>query len=269
MAAQQAELQERYLTLLKRALTHTLYWPLDLMTEGDYATTEALKAAVREAWHRGEVDLAASRNEGKDWPKYAQTMVGSKRLDNVQECVERVLADRVPGDLIEAGVWRGGVAILMRALLMLHGDRTRLVFAADSFQGLPPPDTERYPADAEDQLFTAEALAVSRDEVEQNFARYDLLDDQVRFLEGWFRDTLPTVQDRTWALVRIDGDLYESTMDALVNLYPHLSPGGFVIIDDFAHKACRRAVEDYRAANGIDDQVEIVDWTGVYWRRSG
>lgn len=260
-------MRQRYVTLLKRALLHTLYWPLDLMTEGDYRTTEALHEAVREALARGEVDLAHSRNEGRDWPQFAHTMVGAKRLDNVQQCVETVLAERIPGDLIEAGVWRGGVAILMRALLMVHGDRERLVFAADSFQGLPPPNADAFPADANDQLFTAPALAVSRQDVERNFASYDLLDDRVRFLEGWFRDTLPAVKDRTWALVRIDGDLYESTMDALVNLYPQLSRGGFLIVDDYAHAPCRQAVEDYRAQHGIDEPIETVDWTGVLWRR--
>src|SRR5260370_12393106 len=106
----------------------------------------------------------------------------------------------------------------------------------------------------------ADAVAVSREEVERNFRVYDPLDGQVRFLEGWFRDTLPTVRDRAWALIRIDGDLYESTMDALVNLYPSLAPGGFVIIDDFAHPPCRQAVEDYRAEHRIDEPIETVDW---------
>jgi O-methyltransferase len=141
------------------------------------------------------------------------------------------------------------------------------VYAADSFAGLPPPDAA-YPADAESRLHTADVLAVPRSEVEQNLDLYGLLDDRVRFLEGWFAETLPTVADRTWSLIRLDGDMYQSTMDALVNLYPRLSPGGFLIVDDYQFDPCRQAVADYRAANGISEPVEEIDWLGAYWRRA-
>ena len=264
--ARSAELRRLYLDLLKRALTHTLYWPLDLYWSTDFKTPE-LREAVREAFARGEVDLQEMRAEGRDWPRFAQTMVGIHRLENVQHCIERVLADRVPGDLIEAGAWRGGVPIFMRGLLKAYGITDRTVFAADSFCGLPPPNPEAYPEDAGDQHHTADMLVVSREDVEQNFRLYDLLDEQVAFLEGWFRDTLPTVRDRAWAIVRIDGDMYESTMDALVNLYPGLSVGGYLIIDDFAFEPCRKAVADFRSARNIDEPIEEIDWTGVFWRR--
>jgi O-methyltransferase len=173
----------------------------------------------------------------------------------------------VPGDLIETGVWRGGAVILMRAVLEAYGDRDRVVYAADSFAGLPAPDEAKYPADTGSRLHSAEPLAVPRGEVERNFGLYGLLDGQVRFLEGWFKDTLPTVADRTWAVVRLDGDMYESTMDALVNLYPRLSVGGFLIVDDYGFEPCRQAVTDYRDANGVDDPIESIDWLGAYWRR--
>jgi hypothetical protein len=195
-------------------------------------------------------------------------MVGLQRLENVQQCVKQVIIDDVPGDLIETGVWRGGVAIFMRAILEAYNDRDRIVWAADSFEGLPPPDPDAFPADAGSQLHTADVLAVSRDEVARNFDLYGLLDDQVRFLEGWFRDTLPTVRDRTWAVVRLDGDMYESTMDALTNLYPGLAVGGYLIVDDYEYEPCKKAVEEYRAANDITDPVMPIDWLGAYWRRT-
>jgi hypothetical protein len=138
---------------------------------------------------------------------------------------------------------------------------------ADSFQGLPPPD-DAYPADADSQLHVSESLAISRDEVAKNFERYGLLDDRVRFLEGWFKDTLPTLRDRSWSVVRLDGDMYESTMDGLTNLYPRLSVGGFLIVDDYEYEPCRRAVADYREANGIDEPIEPIDWLGAFWRRA-
>src|SRR6185436_17019764 len=109
---------------------------------------------------------------------------------------------------------------------------------------------------------------VSLTEVQQNFEAYGLLDDQVQLLNGWFRDTLPTAPSQALAVARLDGDMYESTMDELVNLYPKLSVGGYQIVDDFnAIEQCRQAVHDYRAAQGITEEIVEVDWTGVYWQR--
>jgi O-methyltransferase len=260
-------LRNRYLDLLKRALTHTLYWPPDLAWSKGPPVPEFVEA-VRDAIRRGEIDVLQTRIEGRDWPAYAQTMIGMYRLDNLQHAVETTIAEGVLGDLIEAGAWRGGATILMRGVLAAYEVHDRTVFVADSFRGLPPPSVERYPADAGDAHHNHTQLAVTRADVERNFSMYGLLDDQVTFLEGWFSETLPTVRDRTWAVIRIDGDMYESTMDALVHLYPGLSVGGYCIIDDFCYERCRQAVDAYRSANGVDEPIEQIDWTGVYWRRS-
>lgn len=209
------------------------------------------------------------RKAGLDWPSAAPTMIGLARIENIQHCIEQVLSDGVPGDVIETGVWRGGAVIFMRGVLKAYGAEDRRVWVADSFQGLPAPNVRKYP---QDQRFvgveTISELAISLDEVKANFARYGLLDDHVQFLKGWFRDTLPTAPIERLALMRLDGDLYESTMDALTNLYDRLSVGGFVIIDDFDIKACRDAVHDFRQARGITEEIEKIDWTGVYWRRA-
>ena len=262
--------RQLYLDLLKGSLSHTLYSPPDIGGyDGRNLASRWLFAQLR---RRGIVPLRLvpeperQRAEGRDWPLFAQTMVGRARLDNLHACVERVLVEGVPGDLIETGVWRGGCSILTRGVLKAHGVTDRQVYVADSFQGLPPPDP-RYPADGAGRFHTSELLRVSRVEVRENFRRYGLLDDQVRFLEGWFRDTLPTVRDRTWAVVRLDGDMYESTMDGLVNLYPGLSVGGYLIVDDYDIPACRQAVEDYRREHEIQEEIHEVDWTGVYWQR--
>lgn len=210
----------------------------------------------------------ALRAEGRDWPDRAETMIGRARLDHLHRCVLDVLARKVPGDLIETGVWRGGATILMRAVLAAYGDATRTVWVADSFQGLPQPDAERYPADAGDRHWTMSDLAVPAEQVAANFERYGLLDERVRFLEGWFSDTLPTAPIERLAVVRLDGDMYESTMDGLRYLYPKLSEGGYLIVDDYgAVEGCRAAVEDYRSEQGISDPIERIDWTGAYWKR--
>lgn len=209
------------------------------------------------------------REEGKDHPILAHTMIGLRRLSNIQECVEEVLAKGIPGDLIETGVWRGGAVIFMRALLKVYGIKDRKVWAADSFKGLPMPNPSKYPADAGDNHYLMPHLAVSLDQVKANFDQFGLLDEQVCFLEGWFKDTLPDAPISNIAIMRLDGDMYESTMDALVNLYPKLSPGGYVIIDDFGYiESCRKAVNDFRSRNNIIDEIFTVDWSGIYWKKS-
>lgn len=202
------------------------------------------------------------------WPSHAHTMIGLERLDNIRECLEGVLAEGVAGDLIETGVWRGGATIFMRAVLKAHGVADRTVWVADSFSGLPQPDPEKYPADAGDRFHTFTKLAVPLEIVRENFSKYGLLDDQVRFLPGWFSETLPTAPIDTLALIRLDGDMYESTWVALESLYPKLSPGGYVIVDDYALPACAQAVGDFRRRHGIREDICRIDWTGVYWRRS-
>jgi len=104
--------------------------------------------------------------------------------------------------------------------------------------------------------------------VRESFHRMGLLDDQVIFVEGWFKDTLPNIATKRLALMRLDGDLYESTMDALVHLYPKLSPGGYVIVDDMSLEGCAKAVEDFRLAAGITDDIMTIDWTGIYWQKT-
>ena len=200
-------------------------------------------------------------------PPWAKTMVGTARLDNVHHLVRDVLQRDVPGDLIETGVWRGGVSIFMRGLLRAYGDEDRTVYVADSFAGVPPPDVDNYPADEGLDLYQWTPLAVPLEEVRANFARYGLLDDRVRFVEGWFRDTLPDLREHRWAILRLDGDLYESTMDALTNLYPGLSEGGWLIIDDYEIPACIEAVGDFRAAHGVTEEMQQIDGRGVFWQK--
>jgi O-methyltransferase len=194
-------------------------------------------------------------------------MMGVRRMDNLHWACRTVLEGNVPGDFVEAGVWRGGAGILMRAALSAYGDPARRVILADSFEGLPKPNPDLYPADANDAFWTFPQLAVSLEEVRENFDRYGLLDDRVVFLKGWFKDTLSTAPTERIALLRLDGDMYESTWQALEALYPRCAPGAVVIIDDYGCvPACRAAVSDYRAQHGIDAPIETVDWTGVFWR---
>lgn len=263
-----------YLDLLKRCLTREvlgqLYRPLapysPLRARLTRWTNHALSTLLRKPVVVMVRTSPDARAEGKDWPADAETMIGRKRLDNLESLVIDVIDRGIPGDLLEAGVWRGGAAILMRAVLRACGDTQRVVWAADSFQGLPRPDATRFPADRPWGSLQID-IAVPLDEVKANFARYGLLDDQVRFLVGWFSDTLPTAPVERLAVLRLDGDLYQSTIEALDALYPKVSAGGYVIIDDYFLPSCRQAVDDYRARHQVVEPLEPIDWASVYWRK--
>ena len=190
-------------------------------------------------------------------------MIGHKRLNNVQSCVEDVLANNIPGDFVETGSWRGGTVIFMRALLKIHGVTDRNVWVADSFEGMPVPKGEN---DGND-LSHLDTLAVSLEEVRSNFEKFDLLDDQVKFLKGWFCDTLPEAPIGKISILRLDGDLYHSTMDSLVNLYEKVSKGGYVIVDDYySWPACGEAVTDFLKQKNISPKLIDIDGSAVYWQ---
>lgn len=268
--------QEMYLELLKRVLVGIVrphVYARSVIPHHIEHTREFdhLRPMIEEA----DMELVkrvpkklAERVDGTEWIPDGETMIGLYRLDNIQDCLYDVIRRDVPGDFIETGVWRGGACIFARACLKAYGDNKRNVWLADSFKGLPPPNEEKYPADAGDKHHEWKQLNISRAEVEENFRKYGMLDDRVKFLEGWFKDTLPTAPIEKLAVLRLDGDMYESTMDAISALYPKLSIGGYIIIDDYLwHKPCAQAVEDYRAANNITEPVITVDKGAVYWRR--
>jgi O-methyltransferase/8-demethyl-8-(2,3-dimethoxy-alpha-L-rhamnosyl)tetracenomycin-C 4'-O-methyltransferase len=243
-------MRDMYLDLLIRILANTIY--------GDPSTNPDNAGPYRP-------DL---REVGFDWPAVAHTMVGTRRLQNLRDLTQWALDDDVAGDFIEAGVWRGGCCILMRGVLAANAVTDRKVYVADSFAGLPAPNVTAFPQDAGWDLRGNEQLAVSLDAVKDNFSRYGLLDDQVVFVPGWFSETLPALDAGHFALMRLDGDLYESIYVALDALYPKLSPGGFVIIDDVNFlPPCRQAVADYRSRFGITSPMQKVDWSASWWRK--
>ena len=267
-----------YLDLLKKTLSFSLWpeppIPITLFNETRSPLKRTAVSLMSRVLSSRDLMIMKQRNltehqkaNGQFWPLYADTMIGMKRLDQLQAAIEAILAEGVEGDFIETGVWRGGACIFMRAVLAAYGVTDRRIFVADSFEGLPEPDPQKCPADRDSLYHTVKFLAVSREEVERNFAKYGLLDDRVVFLQGWFKDTLPTAPIEKLALLRLDGDMYESTMDALGNLYPKLSSGGFCIIDDFCLGPCRQAVEDYREAHGINAEMRMIDTCSAYWRK--
>ena len=236
-------MKELYLDLIRNCLLNTIYEDPDM---GHAAFSTSL------------------RESGLAWPSKAHTMIGNRRMRNIQHTVETVIQENIAGDLIETGVWRGGACIFMRAILKAWKVTNRTVWVADSFEGLPKPSR---PEDAGDRHHEFRELAVSLEEVQSNFQKYNLLDEQVIFLKGWFSDTLPLAPINKLSVLRLDGDMYASTMDTFDALYHKVSPGGFVIVDDYgAIAACKHAVSDFRAKNNITAPIVDIDSLGVFWR---
>jgi len=243
----------RYLRLLRRCLVRDLFH--DLRYEGDVTSPLPYSAELR--------------FDGRDWPSHAETMVGCVRLEHLEECCSTIVREGIPGDFVETGIWRGGCGILMRAVLEAYGETQRSIWLFDSYEGLPKPDPAAFPLDTGDFHWTlAPYFGVSLEQVQRNFARYELLDSRTKFIKGWFRDTMPAAEVRDISLLRLDGDMYESTWIVLTHLYPRLSPGAFVIVDDYgALPNCKAAIDEFRATYAIDSPVTKIDWTGVYWRK--
>lgn len=276
------DVRRLYLNLVKRSLTGALAEDNDSVLggvrwQGNPSLAKRLASRFVHIAAKFDVEIAIKkpydehhRELGLDWPSRAESMIGLARMTNIEECIATVVSENVPGDLIETGVWRGGASIFMKANLVAWGDRERIVWVADSFEGLPPPDPTRFPADAGDRNHELGGLAVGTRTVQHNFERYGLLDDRVQFLVGWFKDTLPTAPVESLALMRLDGDMYESTIQALESLYPKLSPGGFCIIDDYGSHSSQagQAVRDYRSAHSIDEEIVDIDGSGAFWRRT-
>ena len=267
--------EELYLDLLKKCLTRSAFPAFGTIRPPRGSLKRVVYDIVARMLRKRSLaivkTLTRERSLEPDAQSAGETMMGMERLNNIQHCVTDVLRNKVPGDFIETGVWRGGAVIFMRAMLNVYGDRSRTVWVADSFEGVPPPNPEVYAHDAGDVHWKHDYLAVSLEDVKENFRRYGLLDEQVRFLKGWFRDTLPEAPIEQLAVLRLDGDIYESTMDALVHLYPRVSAGGYVIVDDYgAIAACRAAVDEYRALHRIEDVMHLVhdrQESCVYWKK--
>ncbi len=290
----QSEIAIKYIELLKSSLLNELYVENEarilhtfisrlnggVVNFNDYfnivQSQPALLTSLRDAKLAGNTitllqkmadGTSRAAHELRNLIELSHTMIGRKRLDNLQQCMETVLTENVPGDFIETGIWRGGACIFMRGILVAHGVTDRTIWAADSFEGVPPPT---WP---EDEGFNISrdvlpVLAVPLEDVQQLFQRYGLLDDKVQFLKGWFKDSLPVAPIEQLAILRLDGDLYESTMTALLPLYDKVAHGGFVIVDDYGScPPCKRAIDDFRMERGITDTLHVIDQQSVYWRK--
>ena len=284
------QLRRRYLDLLKASLLNEIYLenevrllymamagvtrqPFDSKAITDPRTyLPDLCAYVDKQKHNGEpFYFIRDKNTGtladvRNLCDVAYSMIGRRRMDSLEACLDIIRQENIAGDLLEAGVCRGGACIFMRGYLEAWGMPDKLVYCADSFEGLPVPSCdEDKNADLSKKKYPI--LAISEEQVRENFRRYNLLDERVLFLKGWFCDSLPKADIAQLALLRLDADLYESTRDALNALGHKVVPGGFVIVDDYyTFQQCRQAVDEWRTAHGVTSKLESIDNQSVFWR---
>lgn len=246
-------MSDRYLDLLKQTLTR---WRL-----GD----ETYELAYRiDAPPKKFPSDDGNRYIGHEWPVHAETMVGMKRLDHLHHLLDDVRRHDTPGDFVECGIWRGGVLIFANEYFW-HHDMRRGVWGYDSFQGLPAPTME---ADAGDQHWTWDIFSVPETEVRANFAKYGSDMRRVHLVKGFFRDTVFN-HNSPICILRVDGDMYEGTLDPLLAMYDQVSVGGWVVIDDYGDvRACREAVHDFRKTHDIEDELERMGHTAAFWRKT-
>ena len=201
----------------------------------------------------------------------AFTMTSPERVAALVEAVRYVCRHRVPGDVVECGVWRGGSMMAVARTLLELGER-RGLHLFDTFAGMPPPgahDRDLAGVAAAD-LMAAEDPATGSvwarsplDDVRRNVLSTGYPEGDVRFVVGRVEETVPRQAPATIAILRLDTDWYESTRHELVHLFPRVAAGGVLIIDDYGHwQGARRAVDEYLAASSARILLNRIDVTG-------
>jgi len=200
-------------------------------------------------------------------PKY--TKVSVKRLINLYRLAQKVNRLRLPGDIVECGVWNGGSAAIMAVADRddTTSGKVRKLWLFDSFRGLPPP-SNKDGKQARETYFQGWCQG-EPEKVKQIFRRFRLSLQPVNTVAGWFDETLPTADLQTIALLHVDADWYASVKIVLETLYDKVVEGGFIVLDDYWRwPGCREAVTDYLKEHQIQGVVlKQVDLHGVYFQK--
>jgi O-methyltransferase len=200
------------------------------------------------------------------------TLTTSERISALCHSVRHVAQHKIPGDIVECGVWRGGSMMAAAMTLLDERDLSRTLHLFDTFEGMPPPsEADRRAIDgmsAAALLATADKSSpiwayAPLDEVRANLASTGYPADRLRFIKGKVEDTLPKHAPHPIAVLRLDTDWYESTRHELIHLYPKLSAGGVLIIDDYGDwEGARKAVDEYINDNRLPLLLQRIDQNG-------
>lgn len=187
------------------------------------------------------------------------TKISVARMENLFNLCHEVNENKIPGVFVECGVHKGGAAVLM-ALNSLD----RITWMFDSFEGMPVPTKEDGP---EAPKWTGKTVA-GLHHVKSLLWDYQVPKEKVRIIKGWFKDTVPKTNIDKIAILRLDGDWYESTKICLEHLYDKVSPGGYIIIDDYGHwQGCKKAVDEFIKKKGLNIELNKTDYTERWWKK--
>jgi O-methyltransferase len=241
-----------------------------------------LKRALRRALERRGWELRRRHDVGQAdlEPEFlelharcaAYTMTSVERMYALYGAIHHVIRAGIPGELVECGVWRGGSSMMAALVLMQLGDSERRLYLYDTFAGMPEPgelDIDARGQSAHPTWQTAQRQDInewcysSLTEVRENLLSTGLPTERLHLVEGLVEETIPATAPERIAVLRLDTDWYESTRHELEHLYPRLSPGGVLIIDDYGHWAgARAAVDRYFAKSVKPPLLHRIDNTG-------
>lgn len=207
------------------------------------------------------------------------SMCSEKEVDQLYLVLLNVISNKIEGDIVETGVWRGGMVFFVQAMLAHFGEKKRQVWGFDAFDKFPKPEISPFNDSQEinEKDSTIHALTQimyshppKLKDVEFNFKKLGLFDSNVHLVKGLFSKTIPENIDaiQKISVLRIDNDYYDSVYYILESLYFKIQPGGYVILDDYNNPVigCKDAVIDFRLKHGIVN--EIIDTYGgsIYWK---
>jgi len=193
------------------------------------------------------------------------TMTSTERIHALIHAVRHVVRNRIAGDMVECGVWKGGSVMAMALTLLQLGERDRSLYLFDTFSGMTPPgdmDVD-YQGQQAQVILDAVRCEASQQEVEKVVFSTGYDRDKIHFVSGRVEETIPAQAPESIALLRLDTDWYESTQHELLHLFPRLSRGGVIIVDDYGHwRGARKAVDEYIAQNEVPLFLHRIDYTG-------
>jgi hypothetical protein len=200
------------------------------------------------------------RQYGLDWPPFGYTMAGIARVENFRAAILEVNRNSIPGSIMELGVWRGG-AMIMAAGVCKDAGVARDLYVIDAFEAIP--------GYGGSTSFLENSMA----DVQSYFDFFGLNDDKVHFVKGLFKDSLPAFgkenNNRPIAVLRVDGNFYDSYSDALYNLYESVPIGGIVIFDDvMSHPPVQRFWSDFQADQEISESLNRIDEHSAWFRKT-
>lgn len=228
---------------------------------GKRASYLAWQAAQRVAWPPdfSPADVALCRAVS------GQTMTSPERIVALAESVRHVTRNRIPGGIVECGVWRGGSMMAAAITLLEAGDSSRELFLFDTFEGMTAPGARDVSVSGQHAGRTAPEGSCDSTEAEvvANLRSTRYPPGQIRLVRGRVEETVPREAPARIALLRLDTDWYESTRHELRHLYPRLSSGGVLIVDDYGHwSGAKEAVDEYFASLPDRPLLFRIDYSG-------